>query len=611
LAGVRVLLEGDEVHKTATSDGEGRVLFRGLVPGTYRLTADGASAGMPGTVASFSLHLQHQDRDDVRLLFSPQNASVFGHVRDTSGRPIADVHIWAQQSRSPEAIEHRPDGGHAVDTRTDSEGRYRLESLWRPDPWAAFAAGASTEGFPISREIQGLTYSFRLEHPDYAVRTVSVPIITADIAREIRAIVTAMNQRRPSSEDGQISFAALDEFIKQHGGSDATIDNFDFTLFKGGTLSGTVYNRAGQALPNVILVATYTEVSEHSYPGSESGWRCDTGSDGEFLVRRLPPGMFKFTATDKTGASMTVLSDPITLHEGQQRQDIKIIVDDLLPKGTIVAQVVDAKTGEAVTRYTFSADVVEAASAQEDPSNGNLLRNQEDPSRFSIENVAAGLVEVKVLTEEYAPYSAKVEVQDQTVTSLRVELQPAGLVRVRVLYEGRPMADATVRAYPEGKGSMLGLATKIDNDPGTFEIRRCPLGPALVWASVFNDGAGFSGLRRCKSAWVDVESEVVEEITFEMGGDAFLILENGSNAACTVVVAEGGAAISEIDIDRSDKIETMCAMILEFPSGAAVELSLPSGPYDIYVSWEKSGKAQHLADVKLSTGGISTVVVTQ
>lgn len=615
MSDIPVVLKGAGIRKTVLSSLIGQVHFRGLPPGAYTLTAKGRVAGMAEAVFSHAIDLEPgEHRRGVKLFLSSMGATVTGRVTDTTGRPIADVRIRAREYKFPEANPDRMGHErHTLKTRTDSTGRYRLESLRAPNPYSTIATAANArESVPVLLEREGVSYSFRLDHPDYAVRTIGVPIITADIAREIREVsatlITTVQKHDPSAMN-DVSFAWLDEIVNRYGGAPSTMRNVDCVLFKAAHISGVVINGAGEALSNVSMQAKYAKESRESYPGSESTWRFKTGSNGAFSLDQLPPGTFLFNGFHDFEARMDALSGPVHLREGQQLRGIEVVLDNAISNGNIAGQVVEAETGDAVTDYHVYAEVIEAMRPQESPYRGEIHRDLEDRSRFTIEHVAAGLVKVKVSTDNFAPYTAEVDVAAGQVTPLTVELEPRGLVRVNVLYDGAPVPDARVKGYPGGEASPLGRSDKVDDKPGTFELRALPPGPALVWAAVFNDGGGVRGFQRCTSAWVTVKSGMIQEVTLDLGGEAALTIENGFDAACQILVVKGGVPTAEIDFKRSYRTPQTRAAVLKLPAGAAVEVPLPSGRYDVYLRKGESSVIEHASEVQLSNGDNKKVVV--
>ncbi|MBZ4376257.1 carboxypeptidase-like regulatory domain-containing protein [Corallococcus sp. AS-1-6] len=122
VAGARVevgLSGGDADPGVALSDGEGHFVVRGLAPGSYdaKVTAPGFS---PATRWGLTVNQGESFPVEFKLA---RTGTVEGQVRDRNGAPVAAARV------SGVSIARDEMEASAIDARTDTEGRYRIEGL--------------------------------------------------------------------------------------------------------------------------------------------------------------------------------------------------------------------------------------------------------------------------------------------------------------------------------------------------------------------------------------------------------------------------------------------------------------------------------------------------
>jgi protocatechuate 3,4-dioxygenase beta subunit len=293
---------------------------------------------------------------------------VTGTVTGPDGQPVGGAIVWLLQS----------DRLFSTPTATDAEGRYGLQSyiapsqaklsvlVFHPDYELKIAPVAAGTERPVRLDValgQGAQLGGTVcDEQGRLLAGVTVAVEGEALGPPFWAFYTYLpNPRAPltTKDDGEYAFTYLPpgtyevtatlkgyvitkQKVQMASGAD---QRCDFTLDRGAEINGTVYDEQGQPLRVRSVVAVGRDGTEYDSTVS--------GADGRFTLRTLP--------RDEP-VDLLVLADVVDLRSDKPfyhakldqvapgRDDVRLDAQ-VVQRGAVELDVVEAGTGEPVTRY--------------------------------------------------------------------------------------------------------------------------------------------------------------------------------------------------------------------------------------------------------------------
>jgi len=462
----------DRFAPAATTGRDGSFTLTHLAPNLYRLEALApgyALVSVPNVTAEAAA------REPVTIYLEP-GLSVGGKVVDQQGKPVAGASVAAGRG-----VSARLDRGSLMAlgsrrTRTDEQGRFRLEGLPRtdqlyldarladesrgrvslPDP-AGRAILPDVEiaierpsritgklldaaGQPVARA--GLRVDFGESGPGR--RRLSSFYVTADDLK-IGAKGDFTVERVPS---GTGTIEILPEGFKRHEIEDArlapgeTFDAGTITLDRGHTVRGRVTGEDGKGLAKA-------EVGSFSFgPGGFGETEARTDSEGHYLLGGL----------GEAPVSLTVSLEGYGREKAEQvPPDSEGINFVLRRAGSLTGRVVAGDKPVPVTSFSVRASPKTTSGAPFDAFFGEDRPFNDSRGRFTLRGLAAGDYSLEVRAPSFVPAmrdGVKV-VAGESVDIGDVTLEAGVSVRGRVVdRDGAPVAGARVSLKPAGMFSI-------------------------------------------------------------------------------------------------------------------------------------------------------------
>ncbi|MFV9506276.1 MAG: carboxypeptidase regulatory-like domain-containing protein [Oscillochloridaceae bacterium umkhey_bin13] len=282
LAGVQI---SAGAQQQTTSDSSGFYVLSGLDPGSYTLTPSRANFSFSPTTRSVTL--TNNDLSGQDFVGTQTSYSISGHILDAQGQALTDVTVSA---------------GAGYTTATDATGRYELSGLAN----GSYTLVPTRRGYsftPTSREVsvQGQDVEAQDFTGAIVYYTISGTIRNADGSPLSYARIDAGAGRTVYSDStGAYSFTELQDntytIIPSYSGSTfepaqrtvtvgPSASEVDFVRYDPSnqhTLSGTIVDRNGMALPGVTVA-------------NGKGLTVATNAQGEYRFERLPRGSYALT----------------------------------------------------------------------------------------------------------------------------------------------------------------------------------------------------------------------------------------------------------------------------------------------------------------------------
>jgi RNA polymerase sigma factor (sigma-70 family) len=299
---------------------------------------------------------------------------------------------------------------------------------------------------------------------------------TLDLARPFRAV---------TNEQGEYAFDALPArdtsvFASMPGGLAyyvATLrfpgpGRFDITLRRGATLSGTVTDSSGHAIPGAEVSATAS--------GGQGYTLSDTA--GRYVIDTLPPGTLHALRAQAPGYVMDRgITDVVPLREGET-----VTADVRMLHGARIRGVALGPGGPL--------DGASVCSLQRIPSGGVLQRwaTADDQGRFELDDIGPGWVLLSVGSAGHRqdgfpkdPWEAARTADEETPWLLRVE-EGEQVDYVANLSRGDLVMEGTVldsEDHPVEGARVFAWGTEAESAAdGSFRIEHVLAGEGLVWA---------------------------------------------------------------------------------------------------------------------------------
>lgn len=521
-----------KVRHHALTNAQGSYVITGLPAGSYVVEAEAAGyqveffADAPTMRSATLVSVTESDTTAGVDFFLATSSAITGTVIDgTTGVPIALARVCAHLADAS-----RPQGGASAVACTDSNGTYTLAV--RPGTYyvEARAEGYAVqwyEGAAVRRDAtpvvviadqhtQGI--DFRLDK----LGAVAGLVTDEDAGTPVvEAVVTAYREG-PGAEsssvrtDAQGSFviaglqpgnylvraAAADYLAEWYqeaavirdatlvavAGGDTT-EAIDFTLSRGGSISGTVRSQlTGQPLQGARV-----EVWSTAGPWSRSVF---TAEDGTYSITGLASGSYLVQAAAKEhvpvyydGVFRRSEATPVVVTAPEETAGIDFLLPERLPDGaTIAGRVVDEQTGAPLWGVRVFATPLTPGQVRFDLTDGNgaYLLSGLQPGIYVVWAFKRGYLAELYNDAHSWPDATRLTVHaGEQISGIDFALTPqprgpftvAGRVMAR---DGQPVGGAIVVA---AQGDVL-VASAMSDEDGQFALDELPSGDYALWASL-------------------------------------------------------------------------------------------------------------------------------
>lgn len=281
---------------------------------------------------------------------------------------------------------------------------------------------------------------------------------------------------------------------------DENIENLDFSLIRGGVITGKVVDADGQP-----QIEEEVRVTSARNPSMRSG-RPDAITDdrGVYRVFALRPGNYTVAAgRDEIGRTASrsrgavyartyypATADPsqatvIKVSDGSEATNIDIVLGRPLTSHSASGRVVDGATGRPVPNAPYGVTQIITPTSTVTSSQGAVTNSQ---GEFKLENLVPGQYAVSVRPDQgdWRAEDVRFEIVDQDVTGLIVKTERGSSLSGVVVFEG----DQTLReklgkarlifsviTAPRSGGPAFASAVGPD---GSFHVGGLPAGNVLV-----------------------------------------------------------------------------------------------------------------------------------
>jgi protocatechuate 3,4-dioxygenase beta subunit len=269
---------------------------------------------------------------------------------------------------------------------------------------------------------------------------------------------------------------------------DPSVDNADFVLEPGRTLTVRVVDTYGVGIKDAKVEGRYWRTNEYDQPLETFRGEAKTGSDGRSVLEDLPADEVGYDISAKNYASLR--RHPLTPSPQEQ-------VITLWPKGKLKGKVYDAQTGQLIEKFSFTEGI--QWQGQKEPTwqtqskktagNGNY----ELPFGYHTEGYA-----VKIEAEGYLPYQSQTFYNEGKEIALDVTLSKgAGLSGVVLGTDGTPAKNTDIAVALPSTGARIqncrfykdSLRTFAQTDPnGRFTFP--PQKESYILVALNEDGVG-------------------------------------------------------------------------------------------------------------------------
>ncbi|GEM_PF-4307174 len=526
----------------AVTDKEGFYAIAAVPPGLYHLLA--VAEGYQARGRLVEVHSGEVTEADLALLpLTGADGSIFGRVRDArTEAPIAEADVWAILDGEVVIAGVVPTVVFGP-TKTDAEGRYRLERV----PAGSVIVLAAKDGYYPARQ-QALVLP--LEATEVNLRL--LPRLTGHgaVAGVVRDALTGEPLPRAvvsvspgDGFDGEAPTLLLGEAVtddlgryrigplpagpvrvtahregyhpqtRSAGVFPEQTTQVDFALEPLTKVHGALHGRVrdggtGQPLPAArVWVTLENPLILGAAPIVIVG-RTETDAEGRYRIENLPAGAVRVFAA-KEGYSLHYRD--VSIPPGGDLELNFVLFPIGTGEGSIFGRVVDAREGRPL-----GGAVVWVTSAEELPilaSHPVILFGRavtDELGRYRIDGLPVGPVRVFAVKEGYRLADRRVSVPAGEATEVNFELQPipvletghiAGVVRDAVTLE--PLAEVLITLLPDDEAVFALsqradlVATAVTDAEGRFGFRDVPAGRYRLQAA----RAGYEPAVR--PAWVE------------------------------------------------------------------------------------------------------------
>ena len=237
-----------------------------------------------------------------------------------------------------------------------------------------------------------------------------------------------------------------------------SVEDVDFSLVRGGVITGRVTDADGKPVVGEIVRLTYVdEAVPVGRPPIGSTLR-QTDDRGVYRIYGLPAGRYKVSVGVDPDASFTAIGGPrrgnyvrtfhpdaadaasakvVEVSEGGEATDVDITVGKLVKSFKAAGRVVNASTGQPVGGVTFAFSIIQPRGRM---LMGAGLRAQANArGEFQLDGLLPGSYGVYVVSEGASDTYSDLtvfDIKDADVTGLEVKLRPGASVSGVVAVEG-------------------------------------------------------------------------------------------------------------------------------------------------------------------------------
>lgn len=266
----------------AVSDMSGDFLFSSLMPGEYKIEAEGQR--YPSQVYGHFLNLT-ADHCSEHILFKLEPPGVItGHVMNAEGRPMSKVRVLATTGLEPAGL-----GGYVRvgSSQTNSQGDFRIPGLYEGQYYVAAIPQANPSATAGDESYVAEVYPGTRDPNAFT----SITIRLGDAVGGVDFMLTAVNTARMS---GQVISALTNQPVSH---SRVTLESTDFVL---------------------RLIGMYSQPIL-------------TNAKGQFAIGAVPPGSYLLTSFASVNRVSLYGELNVRPLSGQDLQDLRLI-DTKLPE---------------------------------------------------------------------------------------------------------------------------------------------------------------------------------------------------------------------------------------------------------------------------------------
>lgn len=409
-----------------------------------------------------------------------QFASVDGRVIDADGVPIGGVDVGLLMSEELRNARRRGTGS-ILASRTDKEGKFRLrvpQSLNSVVVVARAPLGLITRSGSIAlgqRGVVDLVIRGRhhrvdgvvLDEKDIPVRTAEVMPVVVEPSTTLESLgPLAVDQRGRFVIEGSAEGAyairahahgfAPSTIVIEPGGVSKVVE---VRLFAPTSVTGKVVDSSSQPVANALVVAI---------PGLGESIETRSDASGRFSLSPFAAGTRLSLKASAKGYSTRITDDVIAPFDG--------LIVQLLRNGSVVGQVQDMETGNAIRRFTIKFHQKGPLGSAEFPGSREFIGSN---GRFTWPDVFAGKWDVSVSAEGYAdafvPGVIVPQGKESEALMIRLarEVSMSGSIIDRSTREG--VANAQISLHElgirHGQAPRVRNSTVVSAHDGSFELK--------------------------------------------------------------------------------------------------------------------------------------------
>jgi len=424
-------------------------------------------------------------------------------------------------------------------------------------------------------------------------------------------------------------------------GEGETIENIDFTLVRGGVITGKVVDADGRPVIEE-QVQVFGPDGPNVGPPIYGFTTIGPDDRGIYRIFGLPPGKYKvaagspedrmtygrilgavFSQTYYPSANDATKATVVEVGEGSEVTNVDITLRRTQPTFTVTARVVDADTGKPVADATWGLEKF-----RENGSFGTSGMPSNAQGEIKLENMTPGKYALFVLaTLGHEVYSEPVhfEVVDQDIKDLVVKASSGSSIAGTIVFEGvnekaRPnLAELMLYVHSmseEANGMSSGsMPQALVSADGSFRVGG--LRPGTLYFSIFVHRKGPGPANEFEVARVERDGVVLPKAEIkarEQIKDLRLIVRSRSGRIRGIVKYENGQVPSsyvQVTAKRVGDENSEMAMQMD-DRGRFISEGLAAGVYEVRVLVYLSNRlpAQAKQQVVVSDNQVSEVTLT-
>lgn len=289
--------------------------------------------------------------------------------------------------------------------------------------------------------------------PQQGARRVPPVVTTTDQQGNYKLANLAPGQYEIVTGAPQFVLTSSDPIRRLIIGEGETIENIDFTLVRGGVITGKVIDADGRPVIEQQVEVFATDDANLRYVGYHGIMTMGTDDRGIYRIYGLRPGKYKvaaglsedqmsegrvtgavFSQTFYPSANDAAKATVVEVGEGSEVSNVDITLRRTQPTFTVTARVVDADTGKPIPNATWGLEKL-----RENGSVGTSGMPSNRQGEIKFENMTPGKYALLVVsTLGHDAYSEPVyfEVVDQDIKDLVVKTSSGSSVAGTIVFEG-------------------------------------------------------------------------------------------------------------------------------------------------------------------------------